>query len=175
MERAEQPTIVPSGRNRQLGLKDTPRRTRYDHPKTVIQPDPANEADCCPPWHQTGKTFRHSDMAPQREGDPGPRFPWRRLASEGRGIWPDASRVASLKTQFDTQLPDLAWFRQKLAQQGYEVPQTTELDEATRKVIAVFQMRYRPALFDGTPDAETAAILEVLTSPSGLVGDGAVN
>jgi N-acetylmuramoyl-L-alanine amidase len=28
-----------------------------------------------------------------------------------------------------------------------------------------FQMRYRPTKFDGKPDAETAALLHVLTTP----------
>jgi N-acetylmuramoyl-L-alanine amidase len=32
----------------------------------------------------------HSDMAPTRKRDPGPRFDWRRLARQGLSIWPDA-------------------------------------------------------------------------------------
>ncbi|MEM0947443.1 MAG: N-acetylmuramoyl-L-alanine amidase [Pseudomonadota bacterium] len=31
----------------------------------------------------------HQDMAPGRKSDPGPFFPWRRLAAQGRAIWPD--------------------------------------------------------------------------------------
>ena len=42
------------------------------------------------------------------------------------------------------------------------MPQHGELDEATRNVIAAFQMKYRPANHDGQPDAETAARLLVL-------------
>lgn len=31
----------------------------------------------------------HSDMAPDRKFDPGPKFDWRRLALGGRALWPD--------------------------------------------------------------------------------------
>ena len=107
----------------------------------------------------------HSDVAPQRKTDPGPLFPWRQLAAAGLITWPDAARVASARARFEQQLPDLAWFQNKLAQHGFAVPQSGELDEATRNVLIAFQMKYRQSLFDGTPDAETAALLEVLTVP----------
>ncbi len=107
----------------------------------------------------------HSDIAPQRKPDPGPLFPWKRLADEGLIAWPEASRVAARLPGYQEQLPDVAWFQRKLAQHGYAVPQTGELDQATRNVMVVFQSKYRQSLFDGTPDAETAAILDVLTSP----------
>ncbi len=31
----------------------------------------------------------HSDMAPERKEDPGPRFDWQRLARQGLGLWPE--------------------------------------------------------------------------------------
>ena len=104
----------------------------------------------------------HNDIAPQRKVDPGPLFPWKRLADEGLIRWPDAQRVAEHRAGFERALPDLAWFQQALAAQGYEVPRHGTLDEATRRVIATFQMKYRPTRYDGQPDAETAALLQAL-------------
>jgi N-acetylmuramoyl-L-alanine amidase len=106
----------------------------------------------------------HSDIAPQRKIDPGPRFPWKRLADEGLIPWPDATRVAERRIAYEAQLPGLDWFQAKLAEHGFAVPQTGELDVATQKVIAAFQMKYRQSRYDGVPDAETAAILDVMTS-----------
>lgn len=107
----------------------------------------------------------HSDIAPQRKVDPGPMFPWKRLADEGLIAWPDAQSVAQRRAAFEQSLPDVAWFQRRLAQHGYAVPQGGDLDPETRNVLAAFQMRYRPARFDGTPDAETAALLDVLVNP----------
>ena len=107
----------------------------------------------------------HSDVAPQRKLDPGPAFPWRRLADAGLIRWPDAAQVALLQDHYTTALPDPAWFQQALARIGYSVSDNGALDTATRRVIAAFQMKYRPARHDGTPDAETAALLQVLGQP----------
>ncbi|MCF5545655.1 N-acetylmuramoyl-L-alanine amidase [Pseudomonas salomonii] len=104
----------------------------------------------------------HSDIAPLRKLDPGPLFPWKRLAAEGLGVWPDAQAVARFQQQYAVSLPSITWFQEELARLGYPTPQTGELDVATRHVIAAFQMHFRPSRFDGTPDAESAAILSAL-------------
>jgi N-acetylmuramoyl-L-alanine amidase len=107
----------------------------------------------------------HSDIAPQRKLDPGPRFPWKRLADERLIPWPSETEVARRQSSFAQRLPDVQWFQELLAKHGYAVPIHGELDEATVRVIGAFQMRYRQARFDGMPDAETAAILDVLVNP----------
>ncbi|MHC8302485.1 N-acetylmuramoyl-L-alanine amidase [Pseudomonas sp. ZS1P83] len=104
----------------------------------------------------------HSDIAPLRKLDPGPLFPWKRLAAEGLGIWPNELAVTRQQAQFEVQPPTISWFQAQLARLGYPTPQTGELDVATRHVIAAFQMHFRPSRFDGTPDAQTAALLQVL-------------
>lgn len=106
----------------------------------------------------------HSDIAPMRKLDPGPLFPWKRLAQEGLGIWPDERLVASQQAVFAVRLPDILWFQQQLARFGYSTPQTGVLDTETHNVLAAFQMRFRPARFDGEPDAQSAAMLQVLNS-----------
>lgn len=109
-----------------------------------------------------GSIIGHSDIAPQRKVDPGPLFPWKRLADEGLIPWPDETEVARQQALFAASLPSVEWFQEQLARQGYTVPRNGELDEETRNVIAAFQMKYRPANYDGQPDAETAARLLVL-------------
>jgi len=105
----------------------------------------------------------HSDIAPQRKQDPGPAFPWKRLADAGLARWYDETEAARLTTQYrHTSLPSARIIQEKLQRAGYPVPLNGELDQATRRVISAFQMRYRPALHNGTPDAETLAILDTL-------------
>lgn len=108
----------------------------------------------------------HADIAPQRKQDPGPMFPWQQLAQHGLVVWPDADKLAAARTLQAVQLPDVAWFQGRLAAIGYAVPKSGELDAETRAVLGVFQMKYRPAFIDGTPDAETAALLDALTAPA---------
>lgn len=102
----------------------------------------------------------HSDIAPQRKVDPGPLFPWKTLAAKGIGRWYDETGAARHLVRLQAEgLPNIAWFQQQLQRLGYACPQNGALDKATINVLAAFQMHYRPALHDGQPDAETAAIM----------------
>lgn len=118
--------------------------------------------------HQLGKDsiIAHSDIAPLRKFDPGPLFPWKRLADEGLISWPDTQQVNALIPRFYQQ-PSALWFQQQLAKVGYQVEQHGEWDQETHQVLAAFQMKYRPQNFDGQPDAQTAALLYVLNQHKG--------
>lgn len=116
------------------------------------------------------RVLGHSDIAPTRKTDPGPRFPWKRFAEEGLIVWPDASLVAQRRLVYEQELPDVEWFQVMLEKHGFAVPRNGEYDEVTRSVIGAFQMKYRPAKFDGEMDAETAALLDVIVAnPLGML------
>lgn len=146
------------------GFKDTPTgRLWYPYTEAQIQSLIVLLKDISQRYNISPRgIIGHSDIAPLRKLDPGPLFPWKRLAGEGIGIWPNEQAVARQQAQFDTQLPSISWYQAQLARMGYETPQTGELDVATRHVLAAFQMHFRPTRFDGTPDAQTAALLQVL-------------
>jgi N-acetylmuramoyl-L-alanine amidase len=110
----------------------------------------------------------HSDIQPQSKQDPGPMFPWKQFADAGLIAWPDAALVEQRKAVYAQELPSLEWFQTKLADHGFGVPRSGELDAMTRNVISAFQMKYRPALYNGEPDAETAALLDVVNNPEGM-------
>jgi len=111
----------------------------------------------------------HADIAPGRKQDPGPAFPWKQLADAGIIPWPDLAQVAMRRTVYNAQLPDVAWFQARLSQHGYAVSRSGELDAQTKDALATFQMKYRPSLYDGVPDPETAALLDVATTQGGML------
>ncbi|WP_380181742.1 N-acetylmuramoyl-L-alanine amidase [Kalamiella sp. sgz302252] len=104
----------------------------------------------------------HSDIAPQRKQDPGPLFPWHWLYQQGIGAWPNADRVRYyLAGRAPEQLTDAAYLLQLLARYGYEVTSTMTTKQQQR-VIAAFQMHFRPANYSGIADAESEAIAAAL-------------
>jgi N-acetylmuramoyl-L-alanine amidase len=72
--------------------------------------------------------------------------------------------VASRRALYEDPLPDAAWFQGMLAQHGYVIDKTGVWDKQSRRVMMNFQMRYRPDNYSGEPDAESAALLDVLVN-----------
>jgi len=112
------------------------------------------------------RVLGHNEISPGWKEDPGPLFPWKRLADEGLIAWPSDAEIAAARHRLSEVLPPVAWFQEQLATHGIQVPRSGVLDEGTRRALMMFQMRYRPALYAGDPDLETAALLGAVTTDS---------
>ncbi|HLV24379.1 MAG TPA: N-acetylmuramoyl-L-alanine amidase [Moheibacter sp.] len=109
----------------------------------------------------------HSDVAPQRKHDPGPKFPWKKLyADYGIGAWYEDVQKNMYLSQFPYAEIDSSAFilsvQNDLEKYGYEIQKTGIWDGQTKKVITAFQYHFRPEKYDGLIDAETWAILKAL-------------
>jgi len=116
----------------------------------------------------------HSDIAPRRKVDPGLRFPWRRLALEGIGLWPrlaDGTAMpdsGSAVSEIAKEDVDPAVLDAMLQRFGYAPPHTyldadgRDIAVGAADIIAAFQRRFRAARVDGLGDAETLGRLRDL-------------
>ena len=111
----------------------------------------------------------HEDIAPGRKQDPGPMFPWKQFADAGIIPWPDATQVALKRATYENALPDAAWVQDRLGHFGYDIKHSGLMDAQTRDVVSTFQAKYRPSAYSGELDAETAALLDVATTPGGML------
>lgn len=76
------------------------------------------------------RVIGHSDMAPERKRDPGPRFDWRALARAGLSVWPEDGGAAGVGAAPGALIPALRAF-------GYpEAP--------PEALLAAFRLRFRP-------------------------------
>lgn len=104
----------------------------------------------------------HSDIAPGRKVDPGPRFPWQRLASLGYGAWYDDATVIRYWERFRAKPLPLINLQKALAAYGYEIEPTGENDEQTRNVVRAFQLHFQPWEVTREMSRQSAAILFAL-------------
>ena len=102
----------------------------------------------------------HSDIAPLRKKDPGEKFPWKILSKKNIGIWHNYKK--KIKNRFiDIKSTDLKnEFFFNLRKYGYSINSKSLLDK--RKIVKVFQMRFRPEKVNGIIDFETYNILKTL-------------
>lgn len=100
----------------------------------------------------------HSDIAPQRKQDPGELFPWRELAEQGLGIWPEPAPSSQPATCAETQ--------NLLRAIGYDCPNSGTCDDPTRAALTAFQRRYAPQNLTGQPDPQTIAMLRAFAPQS---------
>jgi N-acetylmuramoyl-L-alanine amidase len=88
----------------------------------------------------------HGDVAPGRKFDPGSRFPWKRLADKGFGLWCDAP-YPEAPAGFDPLLG--------LAAMGYDARRP----EAS---LSAFRVHFRGMESDAPPGPEDAALIHCL-------------
>ncbi|MEL6839772.1 MAG: N-acetylmuramoyl-L-alanine amidase [Pseudomonadota bacterium] len=97
------------------------------------------------------RVIGHSDMAPGRKIDPGPRFDWRRLAIEGFSVWP-LSSAGALSAEKGPQGTDDVRFVAAIRAFGYTATDDPAL------LLKTFRLRFRPG-HDGPLDAIDLAMI----------------
>ena len=104
----------------------------------------------------------HSDIAPKRKSDPGPRFPWYQLYQAGIGAWYEQDTVLKYWQLFDLQMPNVGLIQQALHRYGYEIQESGELDSQTQSVLHAFQTHFIPWKISDRIDEQTVATLFAL-------------
>jgi len=105
----------------------------------------------------------HSDVAPNRKQDPGEKFPWKRLAQSGVGLWvepvPISDGTALKAGDSGDRVTDL---QKALIDYGYGLEANSRYDAATEEAVTAFQRHFRPARVDGITDISTRETLRKL-------------
>jgi N-acetyl-anhydromuramyl-L-alanine amidase AmpD/CubicO group peptidase (beta-lactamase class C family) len=104
----------------------------------------------------------HSDIAPTRKNDPGPRFPWYQLYQAGIGAWYDNDTLQKYWEMFNQSPLSAGLMQRALNRYGYGIRETGLLDDATFDTLSAFQMHFLPWSVNGKLDSKTAATLFAL-------------
>jgi N-acetylmuramoyl-L-alanine amidase len=101
----------------------------------------------------------HSDVAPERKIDPGEKFPWKRLALDGHGLWVEPDPAPGAPLSLGDEGAGVFALQAGLTRLGYDSAPSGQYDAETRTVIEAFQRHWRPERVDGVADGETRARL----------------
>ena len=102
-------------------------------------------------WHiPVERVIGHSDMAPDRKFDPGPKFDWQGLALEGLSVWPD--RFVEVAASWDL-------FKKEALVFGYRPAEETQA--AWDHILSTFRMRFFPMKQGALDGDDVVAIMRL--------------
>jgi N-acetylmuramoyl-L-alanine amidase len=106
-----------------------------------------------------GRILGHSDVAPERKVDPGEKFPWKRLALDGHGLWTEPHAAPGAPLALGDEGAGVFALQAGLTRLGYDSAPSGQYDAYTETIVKAFQRHWRPERVDGIADGETRARL----------------
>ena len=102
----------------------------------------------------------HSDIAPLRKKDPGEKFPWKFLHKNKIGFWHNLNSKKIKNLRGNISELNLDNFINFLKRIGYRIEYSNS--RQLKRLIQIFQMRFRPELINGKCDLECYEIAKSL-------------